>query len=62
MYRYCRDGSNITLSDSAKVLYEAGYRDIDVNFCKADSEPLELTEDALRYTVSVGNALLGTAG
>ncbi len=45
MYRYRRDGSYITLSDSAKGLYEAGYRDIDVNFCKADCEPLELTED-----------------
>lgn len=45
MYRYRQDHSYIPLAECARTLYEIGYREMDVNLCKADCEPIELAMD-----------------
>ncbi len=45
IYRFRQDGSYVPIKECAKKLYNAGYRDIDVNFCKSDQMKMELSED-----------------
>lgn len=45
MYRYRQDGSYIPLSECAAAMAEAGFGEMDLNFCKADSEPIEVAAD-----------------
>ena len=45
IYRFRQDGSYVPIGECAKILYRTGYRDIDINFCKADQMKMELSED-----------------
>lgn len=45
IYRYRQDKSYIPIKDCVRVLHKAGYRDVDINFCKANQEQIELSRD-----------------